>query len=851
VLQATYRLQLTPDFSFQRAAAIIPYLAALGVSHVYLSPIFEAVPGSTHGYDVSDPTRIRTELGGSDAFRAFAGRVRSAGLGIIIDIVPNHMAAHAANPWWWDVLKHGRGSAQSDTFDIDWDAAEQRIVVPTLGQPLEDVLSAGELTTSIGSPHDDGEPVLKYYETVLPLRPDVDPQRTPLAELVAAQHYQLMFWREGEQHLNYRRFFDIDELAAVRIDDESVFDRTHTLIAELASECLIDGVRVDHIDGLRDPTAYLQRLRRLLNDHATDHQSVPVYVEKILMGDEPLPDAWRGLVAGTTGYEFINAAEPVFVDQDGLELLERDALEHDRILESFEDLSERSKVHVLDRLFEPEVDRLIAAVADVAGRAELPQCVPDALRRALITVTAALGVYRTYHGEEPPDAEASRRLAHAFERSGISLRNDDDARTALDVVRSVLVELPYTSSEADVRADAIGCIRSWQQLSGPAAAKGVEDTAVYRHVVLTSLNEVGCEPVRRRAPLDTFHDTNLRRQADWPQSMLATATHDTKRGEDTRARIHVLSEVATSWNEALARWSSWHEPMRRQLDVGPCPGPAHEALLYQALLGIWPADESLDESVALRLSDYMIKAARESKRRTSWRLSADDYEDGLTSFVNELVLGDGGARFREDVQPMLAKMMFFGAINSLSRLTAKLMAPGVPDTYQGTELWDLSLVDPDNRRPVEYERRETLLRDNANESLEALRDNWRDGRIKLALLHRLLRLRVEHAQLIAAGDYQPAHMTGSLAEHVWAFTRSHGSHRFIVIGARRCANLTGPEHWPIGDVWGDTMLSVPSDSINALRCAIHDSTMATDGGAIALRDVFQTLPLAVLVTQVE
>ncbi len=730
---ATYRVQFREGMDFARAAGIVPYLAELGASHLYASPIFQATHGSTHGYDVTDHRRFDDDLGGMDGFLELSAALKRAGSGLILDIVPNHMAASVQNPWWADVLRHGRDSRYAGHFDIDWDAPN--LVLPVLGKPYGDVVEAGELTLG----RDGDGYVLRYYEHAFPLSPATasviaeaagtdlaaPPDEATLQRLGAdrelihriheAQPYRLAYWRLARDGLTNRRFFEISDLVGVRVEEPRVFDDVHRFLFEMIDAGHVHGVRVDHVDGLADPTGYLDRLAREVP------RPVPIWVEKILARGETLPD-WP--VAGTTGYEFTDLVASVVTDPRGVPTLSEgyDAFtgtEHD-----YDAMRVEAKREILRQNLAAELDLLTglaeAALADDPSARDWGR---DSLRRALIGILVALPVYRTYLAGGPA-SPADRAILGR-------LREDAATHAELDepgAIDSVLDHLTEAGNDIDRR------LRTrLQQTSGALMAKAVEDTLFYRYNRLISANEVGGEPDHAAQPPSAFHDFMGRHGGT---ALNATATHDTKRGEDARMRIAALAELPDAWVGAVAAFD------RELAGEGEAAADAEARwLFYQALLGGWqqPADETLRD----RAKTYMQKAVREAKRQTSWVAADDEYEAGLMSFVDAAF---ASPRFLGIFDDLTAPFVETGRRKSLAQLALKLMAPGIPDIYQGTESFDLSFVDPDNRRPVDFAGlREPPDRDEAPHG----------SRLKAPLMRFGLALRREHARAFPGRDLPP------------------------------------------------------------------------------------------------
>jgi (1->4)-alpha-D-glucan 1-alpha-D-glucosylmutase len=915
---STYRLQLGEAFTLGDAAATLPYLAALGVTDAYLSPVFRARPRSTHGYDAVDLTRVGAVLGGDAAFAAFCRAARRHGLGVLLDIVPNHMAASELAPWWRDVLRHGRSSGFARYFDIFWPtdpAAPHRIGLPVLGEPYAELLARGGLRLTVT---DDGVAVA-VGERAFPLDPATwprllehppEPLRGPLAELaalpprepadparaavaagpvgrftelydlravrhyvdgalaaasdrrdvdgpldrvLAAQAYRLEHWETAGRQIGYRRFFDISDLVGLRVEDADVFEATHARVFEWVGDGLIDGVRIDHVDGLRDPTGYLARLRERLDAIAAERGRAPAYlvVEKILSGAETLPDEWP--VDGTTGYDFLDAANDIFVDPAGLGALDELWAQVTGMHRSFEELVHQKKRLVLSALFGGELSRLTRDLAAIAARLPDPPPGPD-LRDAIVGLTAALPVYRTYLREgstDPRDRGLIERACAAAGEAGAGR-----PVRALALVRAVLLGDPFDGAPLD-REDCHRFTLAWQQLTGPAMAKGLEDTALYVYNRLISLNVVGGDPGDGERSVREFHRFASQRAARWPGTMNATSTHDSKRGEDVRARIHVLSELHRSWSERLVRWHELTAPWRPALGGGPVPPPSTEVLLYQTLVGAWPLAQTEVEDFPERIREYALKAAREAKLGTSWTRPDPDYEAALLGFVDRLVSGADGDAFLKDLLAFQDRVAAYGMVNGLGELLVKAMAPGVPDFYRGAELWVLTLVDPDNRRPVDFARRVRMLQDlepllaaPTGAGMAALLSRWEDGAIKLALTALVLRWRRREHRLLAAGDYRPIAAAGRRAEHACAFARSLGGRWAVTAVTRLPATLSPGGAPPPAGGWEDTALRLPPDAPRTWHDVLTGRTLeATDSGAAArlpLAELFGYLPVALL-----
>lgn len=855
--RATMRLQLHREFTFADAAKLVPYMASLGVSHLYASPILTARPGSTHGYDVIDPTTVNPELGGEDALRALVAALRSAGLGLIVDIVPNHMAAGGMeNPWWGDVLQHGQASRYAKFFDIDWHSSDPalhgKVLAPFLGEPYGDALRSGSITLS----RDSDRPVISYYDNHFPIRPEdyaeialspvdaFDPGteagRGRLHRLLARQHYRLAWWRCAGDEINWRRFFDINGLVGLRIEDDEVFDATHATLFRLYGEGLIDGVRVDHVDGLADPPGYCRRLRARLHKLAGPHRAWFV-VEKILGADEHLPDDWH--VDGTSGYDFMDQVNALLHDPSGAEVLRDLWSSVSGRPADFRAEEAAARREVLHRSFSSQLDATVGALHQLArARLATRDTTFDAIRRTLAALLAHFPVYRSYGTQRSP-AEA-RFFAKAAEAAATDC-------TAAD--RPVIALLDHWLGAETASGNRLlreqANIR-FQQLSAPLAAKAVEDTAFYRYGPLLSRNEVGADLNRFSATPEQFYAACLERLERFPAAMVATATHDHKRGEDVRARLAVLSEVPDEWDAAVRRWLELNAAHRRYGD-GPMPSLGDELMLYQMIVAAWPTDLAATDTPALRdyterLAGWQLKALREAKLATDWTSPNLDYEDAARSFLYTIMADTHG--FVTEAANVARRIGPAGAVNGLAQVALKLTVPGVPDFYQGTEFWDQSLVDPDNRREVDFRRRIDALE--AAAPPRKLAAHWRDGRVKQALIQRVLTLRRINPVLFARGSYQPLHVSGPKAIHVVAFARVQADAHCVVVVPRLPAKLlSGGDSIAIHpDQWQGTTIQVPAGVLDAFTEIITDRNVGRLTGQVAVGELLAEFPVAVLAT---
>ncbi len=865
-LTATYRVQLNAEFRLKHARALVPYLERLGVSHLYASPLLAARPGSLHGYDVVDPTRLNPELGSEDDLRALARDLHDRGMGILLDIVPNHMGTGPDNPFWEDLLANGRESRWAHWFDVDWESERSslhgRILVPVLGDTLEAVLDRGELSLVRQGDH----LRLKYFDRTFPVAPetehelegvDVDrwhdgkPGRARMRRLVDAQRYRLAFWKRASVAINYRRFFDVNDLIALRMQDPAVFHETHALVLRWIEDGLIDGLRIDHVDGLLDPQGYLDALRvEVAARRGRSKGELPILVEKILSPGERLREGWP--VQGTTGYEFLNDLEAAFIDAEGAAQLEKDyrRLVGAHARGGIEEAALRGKELVLRAALAADVSRLTRLFQRaLPSRRPADGRGPAAAIRHFI---AALPVYRTYidgRGPVHPDDRAfmDRAFARARERWG--------DRTDLDRLADML-ESPGTEPAATF-------IGRLQQTSGPATAKGVEDTALYRYVPLASLNEVGGDPARDLGrAVEDLHRANRERRDRWPHSLLCTSTHDTKRSADVRSRIDVLSEMPDEWAQSVRRWRRLLAHNRPQVRRGAAPDAATEWLIYQTLLGVWPAEAPAHDAAAAvkdRVVEYMVKANREAKVRTSWTSPDDGYERAVDSYITAALEHE---TFVTEMAAFAGRVAAAGHCNALSRLLVHLTAPGTPDIYQGDEMWNVALVDPDNRRPVDFaSRRDTLDRfHNAAESgdpaalcADMLR-TVADGRLKMHVTRTALTLRRERPPLFTRGRYTPLDGRGEAQRHAFAFGRSADGATVVTAVTRLPGGLSGTVGIPTGLAWGAGEVIFPgSDVPRRWRCALTGLTVEAreaDGGAALLaREVFLTMPIALLIAE--
>lgn len=945
---STYRLQFHRRFRFEHAAALVPYLEALGITDLYASPIFQARRGSSHGYDVTDPTRLNVELGEEEDFDALVKALADRGMGLLLDIVPNHMAASVENRWWTDVLENGQGSPFAGFFDIDWHspkkALDGKVLLPILGGPygrmieeqelslrlekggftvhchavrlpvsilsyprilslrissleetygpdhpsfreLWDLITTMEHLPKIAAPDAESardryaaeegikERLLRLYTERHEIREHIDETLRmvngrkgdpasfdPLDRILSEQHYWLSFWRLANEEINYRRFFAVSDLVSLRVEDPRVFDASHDLILRLAREGKVTGLRVDHVDGLYDPHGYLVRLMQRLTGSEADAPAAGFYVlvEKILGEGEMLPPEWP--VHGTTGYDFLNALNGVFISARGMKALDESYARFIGVAPDFRETVYRSKKLVMDSLFAGEMHSLGQHLGRLAEQDRYARDLPlKELRAALIEVTACFPVYRTYARSPELSARDIRHIAKALKWA--QQRSTEASTPVFDFLRRVLLLETPPSLAGNEREEWLRFLMRWQQFTGPIMAKGYEDTSLYVYNRLVSLNEVGGDPCSTGVSVGAFHGRCEITAGRRPYSMNATSTHDTKRSEDVRARINVLSEVPEEWEKRLQQWSRQNAGKKRIVNGIATPDPGEEILLYQTLLGAWPLrTEELPELPA-RIENYMVKAMREAKVHTRWIRHNIPHEGAVKEFVASLLADPSPetSAFLADFLPFQRKVAHYGAINSLAQLLLKIAAPGVPDIYQGTELWDFSLVDPDNRRPVDYPRRARLLQELMTTEGQApapfargLLSSWEDGRVKLFVTCKALSFRRERKELFLDGAYVPLAVTGGLKEHALAFARKRGDAWAIAAVPRLVTRLAPPGEFPVGlAVWGArTAVRLPAEAPGRWQNVFTGEILHAAGGdgakLLHLHAVFHEFPLALL-----
>jgi malto-oligosyltrehalose synthase len=888
----SYRLQLSAGFDLAAAADVCTYLDRLGITDCYTSPYFMAGRQSASGYDVCDHTRIQPELGGEDAFARFAAALRDARLGHIIDVVPNHMGLdETRNAWWRDVLTRGRESPYARCFDIDWDPAKaelrHRLLLPILDKPYGAALEAGDIRLVRA---DDGW-FVAYADHELPLAPGtLDATRDPatltpgeLHDLLERQVYRLAHWRTASDEINYRRFFDVGGLAGVRMEDDVVFSAAHARLAALIGDGVVTSLRIDHPDGLAHPRSYLRALQELAR--AQRAPGIHVVAEKILTASDRLPDDW--LVHGTTGYDLLAKVNALFVSGPGrAALCDLYASLRDGPI-SWIDEAHAARKFIMRTTLASEVQMLAHMLNRISERSPASRDFTlNSLRRALIEFLAAFDVYRTYLEDDGASSQDLERIQAA---AGWARRRSPTLEPS--IFRFIVSVLVPSGMAASMGYPAAGDVdvaerrrfrQRLQQFSGSVFAKGIEDTAFYRYHPVLSLNEVGSDPLRVGAPLQDFHRANQWRADQAPFGLLTTATHDTKLGEDARARLNALSEMPDDWAHLVRQWRRRLRNYRVRSGTEWMPDPNDEYRFFQALAGTWPIDtvprdettyeEDAGPRLAIataeferRLTDYMLKSVKEAKLHTSWINPNAEYERSVSVLVRTALSGPAAEQMRDDANRFLVSVARVGAVNSLSQLVLKLTSPGVADVYQGSELWDFNLVDPDNRRPVDFPARQAWLADleplfaqaqtsdpAAIAGVRALLDDWPSGRIKLYVTAALLRLRRRHAELFLEGEYLPLYLSGDPEARIAAFVRRRAASGALVIVPRLIAPLMEDGYWPLSvRAWGDLQLTagaVPPRSPlhNALTGErLTSATTAGESRVLRIAELLSECPVGI------
>jgi (1->4)-alpha-D-glucan 1-alpha-D-glucosylmutase len=940
---STYRLQFNKEFTLDQAAALTAFLDDLGITDIYASPILKATPGSMHGYDICDHSKINPEIGGSEALERLSVELRSRGMGLILDFVPNHMGINEhENLWWRDVLENGPSSEYARFFDIDWTPLKtelrDKVLLPILGEQYGVALDSGKLQIALSS---DGLFSLHYFDRDLPLNPKqlctllrhnldalkaAHPQESPavteflsilfhlehlpssdqtdmtsvrersrekevathrlaalmhespeiaqhleanirdfngkpgepatfdlLHDLLERQPYRLSSWRTATHEINYRRFFDINEMAAIRMEDNEVFDATHVLILKLIANDMVSGLRLDHVDGLFDPRAYFDRIHEAVGPE----RQIYLVVEKILTEGEKLPEDWA--VHGTSGYEFLNMLNSLYVDRSAAREFQK---LYNRITgsrRSFQEVVYSSKKLIIETSMASEMHVLAHELNRIS---ESDRHYRDftllSLQEALTEVVSCFPVYRTYVSGSGW-SEFDKRNIDAAIRDALG-RNPAQETSIFRFIRKILLPAPRATLSAEEQARRLRFAMKVQQYTGPVQAKGVEDTAFYRYCPLLSLNEVGGNPTRFGGSPEEFHAANRERAERYPLAMSATSTHDAKRGEDARARLNILSEIPKIWDQNVKLWMRINSSARTSVDDEPAPDRADEYIYYQALLGAWPAGQTeVTPEFVPRMSEYLSKATKEKKIHTSWITPSPQYDEAVSEFVEQTLAGPRAKPFLAQFLPFQQRVAELGMINSLSQLTLKMAAPGVPDFYQGSEFWDLNLVDPDNRRAVDYAAHQTRLAEISQRLAQAspccaklvvaaeLLEHWADGGVKLFLTSQGLRVRRHKPNLFLRGKYIPLRATGSAAASLVAFAREFEDDVAVAVAPRLITGVTGFEQGlPLGSAWGDTQLDLSELKVSSVRNVFTAQKVKAQGGHVALEELFAKFPVALL-----
>jgi (1->4)-alpha-D-glucan 1-alpha-D-glucosylmutase len=890
--EATYRLQFNRSFGFKAAEGIVPYLADLGISDLYASPIFKARKESSHGYDVVDPNRLNAELGTENHFETLIVTIKNHGIEWLQDIVPNHMAFDSENRMLVDVLENGQYSRYFHFFDIDWnhpyESIKGRILAPFLGKTYGEVLEEGKLMLRYQR---EGFSI-RYYNLTFPLRIEsyvsvltyrldelkqqmgrdnphfinllgvlyvlqtLESQESAserydqitfikrmlwelfernedirrfigenvrlfcgqsghpesfdhLDNLLYDQFFRLSFWKVATEEINYRRFFSLNELICLRMEDRDVFDQGHLLVFQLIDDSKIAGLRIDHVDGLYDPAAYLERVRERSGDRY-------ILVEKILRMDEELPSSWP--VQGTTGYDFMNYLNGLFCMRRNEKKFSKVYSHFTGLKTPYENLMLEKKRLIIEKHMGGDVDNLALVLKSVSARDRYGRDITlSGLRRALVEVLVSFPVYRTYIRNGRRSEKDVEYIETTMKKA---VQNNPGMLKEFDFINRFLVLEPADYLSEEEKTNWNHFIMRFQQFTGPLMAKGFEDTTLYVYNRLLSLNEVGGDPSRFGVSVEAFHHFNEIRNQKRPHSMNATSTHDTKRGEDVRARINVLSEMPDEWRMKLKSWGKINRRAKSKVKGLRVPDTNDEYFLYQTLMGAFPFSEKIDDEFIHRVKEYAVKSVREAKVHTAWLQADRDYENAYLSFISKILDTARDNVFLNDFISFQRKISRFGIFNGLSQTLLKITCPGVPDFYQGTEMWDLNLVDPDNRRPVDFKKRIALLkyiqersRYDSLELVEELMGTKEDGRIKFFLIYKALKVRKELGDLFRHGRYIPLQTRGKFQDHVIAFARNRENKWAVAIASRFLAGLMEDEESWLGEgIWQDTAVLLPENA---------------------------------------
>ncbi len=926
---ATYRLQFCPGFGFLEAQKILSYLAELGISDLYASPIFKARLGSTHGYDIVDGNLLNPELGTPENYEKLAQQVQALEMGWLQDIVPNHRAYDSTNTLLMDVLEHGQDSEYYHYFDIEWEHPYEqlrgKVLAPMLGDFYGSSLVNGEITLSYDR---DGLSV-NYYALKYPIRiesyakflttdlgkltrklgrsnPDFikvlgiiyliksvsaetsGRQRKDQVEfikgllwelyennaefqvfiednlktfngetgksesfdlldsLLLEQFYRLSFWKVGAEELNYRRFFTVNELICFRVENKQVFQKSHELIEQLVAAGKVTGLRIDHIDGLYDPTGYLEQLRETMGD-------VYLVVEKILERDEKLPTYWP--IQGTSGYDFLNKLNGIFCQQENHQYFSKLYTNISGYTDNYEQLAAEKKRLIAQTTLVGDIDNIAHLLKKIADHTRYGRDFTlVGLRRAILEVLVQFPVYCTYVNSKEISESDRDYIQLALTKAK---QHNPRLLKELNLIEKFLL-LDYDNSVSDEeKAQWLHFSMRLQQFSGPLMAKGIEDTLFYVYNRFISLNEVGGYPQTFGVKIEEFHEFNQQQSAFYPHAMNASSTHDTKRSEDVRARLNVLSEIPKQWEKYIKQWQELNRSQKVLDKNREIPDANDEYFFYQNLLGAFPFEESEYPEFIERMKEYMIKSVREAKIHTAWLRPDTVYEEGFTEFVERVLQPNEGNRFLQQVREFQHKIAFYGILNALSQTLLKITAPGIPDFYQGTELWDLSLVDPDNRRPVDYEKRQRFFneikqraKDELAELIEDLKATPTDGKIKLFLIHRTLATRHQYLSLFQQGNYIPLSLVGNHKDRCVAFARSYEGMTCIVVVPRFLTSLVEPNQYPLTEeVWQETYLEIPSHLQSEWKNILTEENLGNQE-KLPVGQILQNFPVALLLNRI-
>ncbi len=923
---STYRIQFNSNFTFKSCTEIVEYLASLGISHVYASPIFKARPGSTHGYDICDDNSLNPELGSTEEFSELIQQLQENGIGWIQDIVPNHMAFDPANKMLADVLENGQDSVYGKFFDVTWDHPYEnlrgKILLPFLGTTYGSSLEAGDLALKMDEKglfigcygkrfpvqpetyaevfsgctdklkaelHEDNPILVKFIGALLSFQkpakqilPEernatISMARTILRdlyiesnlvrtamdeaiagfngsmenpkgyerfdELHASQFFRLAFWKVASEELNYRRFFTISDLIGVRVEIPEVFDSINTMIFDMLDKGIVQGLRIDHIDGLYDPLEYLKRIRMRFPETF-------IVCEKILSRNETLPEQWP--VQGTTGYEFLSAVNTLFIRSDSQQAFDKIYAEFTERIFSFDDLVVEKKRVIIEKYMAGDIDNCALLLKRIAGKDRMGSDITMyALRRAIVELLAYFPVYRTYIN---PDNIAERDRAYLTQAITKAQMKNPSLINELHFINKFLIQTGESAEHDQRPSDRLGFIMRLQQFSGALMAKGFEDTVFYNYNRLISLNEVGGDPGRFGDKNESFHDFCKFRQEHWPSSFNSTETHDTKQGADTRARINVLSEIPTEWSKQVRKWRSMNRGFVKIIDDKPVPDANVEYMLYQTLVGSFPFDQNALASYPGRVRGYALKAVREAKENSNWIKFDSDYEGGIAEFITAILDNDPSNKFLADFIPFQRKIAWYGIFNSLSQTALKLTTPGIPDCYQGAETWDLNLVDPDNRRQVDFANRKIALdaivaREGGDLQalVKDLLTSMTNGHVKMYLYHRSLNLRKTKHDVFEKGQYLPLSFKGSHKNSVVGFVKKYAGSCIAVVVPRFLTGFVPEGRLPLGrDLWRDTAMSMPSEAMpSSWRNILTNETVPGVSNTL-VGDLFSSFPLAIL-----